>query len=98
MLALLYLVLAIYLGDQFSRRFFRYLSVAQRCATAVLVGLFLSSWFSYLAGRLFRRTAVPLLWSNLCFFIIAVAWIRIRRRHARRGTYTEAQFVLPPVP
>jgi sugar lactone lactonase YvrE len=98
MLALLYLILAIYLGDQFSRRFFRYASVAQRCATAVLVGLFLSSWFSYLAGWLFRRTATPLFWSNLCFFLAAAAWIWIRRRRARRGIHTDAQFVLPRVP
>jgi streptogramin lyase len=98
MLALLYLILAIYLGDQVSRRFFRYLSVAQRCATAVLTGLFLSSWFSYLAGWLFRRTAVPLFWSNLCFFLAAAAWIWIRRRRARRGLSTETEFVLPRVP
>ena len=56
MLALLYLVLAIYLGDQVSRRFFRFVTVAQRCATAVLAGLLLSTWFTYVASWVFGRT------------------------------------------
>jgi sugar lactone lactonase YvrE len=94
MLALLYLGLAIYLGDQVCRRFLRFVSVTQRCATAVLVGLLLSSWFTYVAAWLFGRTRSPLLWADLCFF--AVALVSIWR--ARRGRLREAQFIQPRVP
>jgi DNA-binding beta-propeller fold protein YncE len=89
MLAPLYLVLAIYLGDQVCRRFFRYLSIAQRYATAIIVGLFLSSWFTYIASWLFRSTTQPLLWGDLCFFAAAAAIIwTLRRRSA-----AEAEFI-----
>src|SRR4051812_47311015 len=98
MLALLYLILAIYFGDQLSRRFFRYVSVAQRCATAVLVGLLFSTWFTYSVAWLFRRTTTPLVWANLCFLGVAAVWIWVRRRRKRRGIYHDAQFVLPRVP
>src|SRR2546423_5351696 len=94
MLALLYLGLAIYLGDQVSRRFFRFLTVAQRCATAVLVGLLLSTWFTYIAAWLFRRTRSPLVWGDLCFLAAAVGAIWFfRRRTSRAG-----KFIRPRVP
>jgi hypothetical protein len=80
------------------RRFFRYVSLPHRWATAVLVGLLFSTWFTYLAAWLFRRTAAPLLWGDLCFLFLASGWIWCRRRRARRGIYTEAQFVRPQVP
>ena len=97
MLAILYLTLAIYLGDQISQRFFRYVSVAQRCATAVLVGLLLSTWFTYVASWLFRNTTTPLFWGDLCFFAMAgtILW-RIRRK-ARRGV-AKPEFIMPRVP
>src|ERR1700736_650756 len=98
MLALLYLSLAIYLGDQVSRRFFRYVTVAQRCATAVIVGLLLSSWFTYVASWLFRATARPLLWGDLCFFATAAVIVWKIRRRARRGIVAEAEFISPRVP
>ena len=98
MLALLYLILAIYLGDRLSRRFFRYVSVAHRCATAVLVGLLLSTWITYAAAWVFRRTSTPLLWGDLCFFAIGLTWIRLSRRRARRGVCDEAQVIEPRVP
>src|SRR6266550_3210890 len=93
MLALLYLVLAIYLGDQVSRRFFRFVTVAQRCATAVLVGLLLSTWFTYIASWVFRRTHQPLLWGDLCFFAIALVSIWLLRRRDR-----VAEFIWPRTP
>ncbi|MFL6590520.1 MAG: NHL repeat-containing protein [Chthoniobacterales bacterium] len=98
MLALLYLVLVFYLGDLVSRRFFRFVTGAHRCASAVIIGLLLSSWFTYLASWLFRATTRPLLWGDLCFFILvaSVIW-NVRRRH-RRGLVTEARFVEPRVP
>lgn len=98
MLALLYLILAIYLGDHLSRRFFRYVSVAHRCAAAVLIGLLLSTWITYAAAWVFRRTSTPLLFGDLCFFVIALGWIRLSRRRARRGVCHEAQLIQPRVP
>jgi DNA-binding beta-propeller fold protein YncE len=94
MLALLYLGLAIYLGDQLCRRFFRFLSVAQRCASAVLVGLLASSWFTYLASWIFKGTQRPLLWGDLCFFLVAIGSIWLVRRRAPRA----ARFIRPRVP
>src|SRR6516162_707803 len=73
MLALIYFALAIFVGDFFCRRFYRFVSVAHRCAAALLVGLLISSWFTYLAGLAFAWTAKPLLWANLLFFLSALA-------------------------
>src|SRR6185436_16246418 len=77
MLALIYLGLAIFLGDLLCRRFYRFVSVPHRCATAVLVGLLVSSWFTYLAGLAFARFWRPLLWGDALFFvavILVLAW------------------------
>ncbi len=61
MLALIYFALAICVGDFLCRRFYRFVSVAHRCAAALLVGLLISTWFTYLAGLAFAWTARPLL-------------------------------------
>jgi DNA-binding beta-propeller fold protein YncE len=98
MLAFLYLALALYLGDQVCRRVFRFLSVPQRCATAVLVGLLLSTWFTYLSAWLFRATSRPLLWGDLCFFVTGAAILWKIRRGGRRGIVAEAEFIPPRVP
>ena len=94
MVALLYLVLAIYLGDQLCRRFFRFVSFAQRYASAIIVGILLSSWFTYLASWVFRATARPLLWGDLCFLVLAIGAIWLIRRLPSRS----ARFVTPRVP
>src|SRR6266550_6061682 len=73
MLALIYLGLAICVGDFLCRRFYRFISVAHRWAAAILVGLLVSSWFTYLAGLAFWWTSRPLLWGNLLFFVAAVS-------------------------
>jgi DNA-binding beta-propeller fold protein YncE len=73
MLALLYFALAICVGDFFCRRFYQFVSVAHRCAAALLVGLLISTWFTYLAGLAFAWTAKPLLWANLLFFLAVLA-------------------------
>jgi DNA-binding beta-propeller fold protein YncE len=73
MLALIYFALAICVGDFFCRRFYRFVSVAHRCAAALLVGLLISSWFTYLAGLAFAWTAKPLLWANLLFLLAVLA-------------------------
>jgi DNA-binding beta-propeller fold protein YncE len=73
MVALIYFGLAVCLGDFLCRRFYQFASVAHRCAAAILVGLLVSSWFTYLAGLAFAWTARPLLWGNLLFFVTAIA-------------------------
>ncbi|MFL6520263.1 MAG: 6-bladed beta-propeller [Chthoniobacterales bacterium] len=98
MLAFLYLALAIYLGDLLGRRYFRFISVAQRCGSAVIVGVFLSSWFTYLVSWLFRGTAKPLLWGDIFFFALAAGVIWLTRRRARRGLITAGRFIHPRVP
>jgi len=79
MLALIYFALAICVGDFFCRRFYQFVSVAHRCAAAILVGLLLSSWFTYLVGLAFWWTSRPLLWGNLVFFVAAVAVLTWRK-------------------
>ena len=73
MLALIYFALAALVGDFICRRFYQFESAAHRCAAAILVGLVVSSWFTYLAGLAFFWTPQPLLWANLLFFVAAVA-------------------------
>src|SRR6267378_6471948 len=73
MLALIYLGLALAVGDFLCRRFYRFASVAHRCGAAILVGLLVSSWFTYLAGLAFAWTAKPLLWANLLFLVAVLA-------------------------
>ena len=75
MLALIYLGLAIALGDVLCRRFYRFVSMAHRWAAAVLVGVLLSTWFTYLAGLAFSHLAEPLLSADLLFFIVAASAI-----------------------
>jgi DNA-binding beta-propeller fold protein YncE len=73
MLALIYFTLAALVGDFLCRRFYQFQSRAHRCAAAILVGLVVSSWFTYLAGLAFFWTPQPLVWANLLFFIAAIA-------------------------
>jgi DNA-binding beta-propeller fold protein YncE len=90
MLALIYLVLAIYLGDFLCRRFYRFTSVAHRLGAAVITGLLISSWFTYLAGLLFTPAKQPLFWSNLLFFVVAIALLcsSIWKSRFRKPTQT----------
>jgi len=96
MLALIYLGLAICLGDQLCRRVYQFLSIAHRWAAAVTVGLLVSSWFSYVAGLLFTRAQQPLLWSNLLFFVTAIAvlfwpgWKKIGKPSQRTSEISSA--------
>jgi len=73
MLALIYFALVACVGDFLCRRFYQFESVAHRCAAAILVGLLVSTWFTYLVGLAFFWTPQPLLWANLLFFVAAVA-------------------------
>src|SRR5213075_2968187 len=87
MLALIYFALAVCVGDFLCRRFYQFESVAHRCAAAILVGLLVSSWFTYLAGLAFFWTSRPLLWANLLFFVAAIAllsWPKWKGRILKR--------------
>jgi DNA-binding beta-propeller fold protein YncE/cbb3-type cytochrome oxidase subunit 3 len=104
MLALIYLGLAIYLGDFLCRRFYRFVSFPHRCATAVLVGLLVSSWFTYLAGLAFAHFWRPLLWGDALFFVTAIgvlSWSRWKRKIAKTkrdetGNHTAATYLPRP--
>src|ERR1700756_5512547 len=73
MLVLIYLALAVCVGDFLCRCSYQFKSVAHRCAAAILVGLLVSSWFTYLTGLAFFKTSRPLLWANLIFSVAAIA-------------------------
>ncbi len=72
MLALIYLALAVYIGDILCRRFYPFVSFSHRWAAAVLTGLLVSSWFTYLAGLAFSAFRQPLLWGDTLFFVAAI--------------------------
>src|SRR5438445_9974961 len=96
MTALIYLILAACVGDFFCRRFYQFESVAHRCAAAILAGLLISSWFTYLTGLAFFWTSRPMVWANLLFFTTAIAvlsWPRWKRRivKARSAMVQESQ-------
>ena len=97
MLALIYFALAACMGDFLCRRFYQFESVAHRCAAAILVGLLVSSWCTYLAGLAFFWTSRPLLWANLFFFVAAIAglsWPKWKSRIVKR-TREEAHLNRP---
>src|ERR1700740_1452882 len=73
MLALIYLGVAACLGDCLCQRFYRSVSIPHRWAAAVIVGLLVSSWFTYLVALTFASASQPLLWGNLLFFVAAIA-------------------------
>ena len=78
MLALIYLGLAIALGDLLCRRFYRFVSTAHRWAAATLVGILLSTWFTYLSGLALAHAGEPLLSADILFFVIvpgALFWL-----------------------
>ena len=98
MLALIYLGLVVYLGDRLCRRFYRFVSFPHRCAVAILVGLLVSSWFTYLAALAFARASKPLLWADLLFFAVAAAAISLLNRRSSRGSKPDAALIQPRAP
>jgi hypothetical protein len=98
MLAVIYLGLAIYLGDQICRRFYRFVSLAHRCSAAVLVGLLASSWFTYLVAWIFKSSRSPLFWADLCFLVTAIGaiWLFKRRRPGSSGNDIPVTPAHPP--
>jgi len=84
MLALIYLGLAIALGDAFCRRFYRFVSTLHRWAAAILVGILLSTWFTYLARLAFSHLAEPLLLADFLFIVVAASAILWFSRKGRK--------------
>ena len=76
MLALLYILASLYLGDCICRRFYRFSSAQHRWATAFLVGLLLSSWVTYLSALCFSWTGHALLCGNLAFLAAVILTAR----------------------
>lgn len=80
MLAIIYLVAATYFGDCICRRFFRFISLQHRIATAFLVGVLLSSWITFLAAIAFHKTSQPLIAANLVFLVLFIGVVLLTRR------------------
>ncbi|MEQ1642950.1 MAG: hypothetical protein ABL959_05855, partial [Pyrinomonadaceae bacterium] len=80
MLAIVYLLLMVALGDAIGRRFLPFLSIPHRLASAFLCGLLFSSWFTYLVGYIFAESASPMFWANAVFFAVAIALIYFLNR------------------
>ncbi|MBP9664781.1 MAG: hypothetical protein KBD94_09170, partial [Pyrinomonadaceae bacterium] len=75
MLAVIYLILLLLLGDALCRRFFNFASGPHRFGAAFLTGALIGSWWTYLCGYLFAATNSPLLWGNLLFFVMCAGLI-----------------------
>ena len=71
MLALVYLGVAICVGVRLCGYFYRFISVAHRWAAGTLVGLLLSTCFTYLAARHLASARNPLLCGDILFFVAA---------------------------
>ena len=82
------------LGDLICRRFFSFVSIQHRLATAFLTGLLLSSCFMYLAALLFAGSGQPLLRANLIFFVIAAGLVFWLRNGTDRGEPGDGAFRL----
>lgn len=94
MLALIYLGLAIYLGDLLCRRFYRFVGRPHRWAAAILVGLLLSTWFTYLTAWMFSHSRRPLFWADIVFGLTALGLIVLLRRRSKG----EPEFIQPRPP
>ncbi|QQS32483.1 MAG: NHL repeat-containing protein [Acidobacteriota bacterium] len=81
MLAIIYLILFIVLGDLICRRLLPFVSIPQRLATAVLSGMLIAAWGTYISAWLFSSTNSPMLWGNLLFAGIALAGIAFLLNH-----------------
>ena len=87
MVALLYLAVAVLAGDALGRRWFRYETVAQRWATAILIALPTASWLSYLialplGGVADRLLVADLIAGGILLAVVAWSWWRDRRASA----------------
>lgn len=99
MLAIAYLAIAICLGDRLCCRYFPFVSRAHRCAAAILVGLLVSSCFTYVVAWLAARVSrQPLVWGDLVFIAMAVAIIAMDRRRLKRAPQRPTALIHPIPP
>jgi sugar lactone lactonase YvrE len=73
MLAILYLLVAIWIGDVLCRRFLAFGSVLHRLACAFVVGLVVSTWVNYIGVAAAPQAPFPLLRGNLLFLLFVFA-------------------------
>lgn len=82
MLAVLYILTSVFIGDRVCRRFFSPKSLPHRLAAGLLIGLLICSWVSYLLALAFCRTQNPMLYGSVVFFLLAAAaLVHERRKH-----------------
>jgi hypothetical protein len=57
------------LGDAIGRRFFAFVSLPHRLASAFLCGLLFSSWWTYVLAYMFSNTTVPMVLGQYCVLL-----------------------------
>lgn len=75
MIAILYLVFVFVIGDRLASRYLHFVSVPHRVAGGFLIGIVVSTWFTYLSAFLLSRTSSPLFWSNILFFLGSIGFL-----------------------
>ncbi len=81
MIAFVYLGVIVFLGDVLARRWFSFVSVPHRLATAILVGLLVGTWTSYLAALALSGTGDPLALGGIVgtgAMVLVSMWLRRR--------------------
>lgn len=73
MLAIIYLVLATFLGDLLARRVYPCVSLPHRFSVAFLVGQVFSAWITFLGSLAFAGSATPMAYGNAVFLMFAGA-------------------------
>ena len=79
MLALFHLVIAIVLGALICRRFYRFASPLYYVTASFLIGILLSTWFTYLFALLLTWSKKPLVGAAILFFLLAICLIYVFR-------------------
>jgi hypothetical protein len=83
MLAVLYVLVVVVAADAISRRWFAYVSSLHRVATAIVVGLPLGAFLSYLGGLAFRGSDDPVLLGDAVAVALLAGLIVVLRRRGR---------------
>lgn len=89
MLAILYLLIAFFVGELICRRLFSSWLSIHRFAASFLIGLLICTWCSYLFALAFYWTDNPLLYGNLVFFSAAAVLLFANYRNLASFQGTE---------